>query len=926
MKKLMRNWPVIWALALICQLFLTDGQTRAASTTVLVLPFQVNTGPEMPNAARDVPQQIVDQLSAQGLTPVPMSRARAIFAAEGGVIDLAKARALGKASGADLVIYGNFNQLGGGFSMDTRLVPVNGDGATPAAFERSSLLELSSCAAALAGKAAEALGRPAAPAGQTAPGATAAGQAEQGGAASLVPMGSAGKAISDIQVRGLKVMDPDVILMRLTLRKGDTPSADAINEEVKRIWEMGYFNDVQAFMEGAALVFSVSEKPRIDNVIVEGSKAIDADDVLAAMGTKSGNVLNEQLIADDLQKINELYRKDGYYLAKSSYRLDPRNEGRSAVLVITVDEGSKLYITEVAINGLHKIKRGDLDPYMALKTRGILSWFTGSGVLKEEYLERDTNAIAAFGLSQGFVDIQVAAPEVNYADDGIHIIFTVNEGPQYQVRDVKFLGDVIADEKDMLKIVEMDDWRDEKRFFSVSVMQEDTKRLTNYYADQGYAFAEVDTRLLKVADSETPQVDIGYQISKKQKIFVRRLTVDGNSKTRDNVILREMRLGDGDMYEGARLRRSTERLNRLRYFTAVDTELVPTGKDDEVDLKIKVKEDNTGAVMGGIGYSTYYDVGLSASIMERNLFGRGYWLQLAGFFSWRRTSGTLSFTNPRVYDTNLSVANDLYYMHDYWDNFTKDTVGDNIRFSYPIGEYSSVGIGYRLERYKLHDIEENTTPYISDYIGDNWTSAVSVSLNRDTTDSRDRPTRGTISRIWAEYGGGGLGGTDNFIKAVADWQGFLSFNPQNTVHLRLRLGGVFENADKRVPVFERFWLGGMDTIRGYSYSDLSPRDKNYSYDNQIGGDRMGVANLEYIWTFEKELGLALVPFVDGGFNIDSRTMGNDLDKYLVASAGLELRWRSPMGDLRIAYGIPLVKDYDNERENGRVEFSMGQFF
>ena len=303
MKRLTRKWPLVWALALLCLLALPDRQTLAAGNTVLVLPFQVNAGPEMPNAAQDVPQQIIDQLSAHGLKPVPLSRARSIFAAEGGVIDLAKARKLGKTAGADLVIYGNFNQLGGGFSMDTRLVPVNGGQASPAAFERSSLLDLGACAAELAGQAASTLGATPAPAAPAAPVMTAAEQAGSGRTPTLVPMGSASNAIGDIQVRGLKVMDPDVILMRLTLRKGDTPSADAINEEVKRIWEMGYFNDVQAFMEGPVLVFAVSEKPRIDNVIVEGNKEIDTEDVLAAMGTKSGNVLNEQLIADDLQKI-----------------------------------------------------------------------------------------------------------------------------------------------------------------------------------------------------------------------------------------------------------------------------------------------------------------------------------------------------------------------------------------------------------------------------------------------------------------------------------------------------------------------------------------------------------------------------------------------------------------------------------------------
>ena len=158
---------------------------------------------------------------------------------------------------------------------------------------------------------------------------------------------------------------------------------------------------------------------------------------------------------------------------------------------------------------------------------------------------------------------------------------------------------------------------------------------------------------------------------------------------------------------------------------------------------------------------------------------------------------------PCVYDTDLSLGNDLYYTHDYWDDFTKDTVGDTIRASYPIGEYTSVGLAYRLERYELYDVHSDASPYISDYKGVNWTSALSGRILRDTTDAKDRPTKGTITRLWAEYGGGGLGGTDNFVKAVADWQGFWSFNPQNTFHVRTRLGGVFQNTDDPVPVFER---------------------------------------------------------------------------------------------------------------------------
>ena len=919
MKKTLRNllFNILCITALVCAVQLAPGKAEAAQgPLVLVLPFQVNAGPEMPNAARDVPQIIVDQLKQNGMNVVPMNAARQLQQSHGENIDLATARVLGRQAGAQLVIYGSFNQLGDGFSMDTRLVPVQQGEAVPAGFERNSLVALSDCASTLASRAAEMTKVNTAPAPQV---------ADNG--PGFVPMGAPAAAkggLADVQVRGMNVMDPDTVLMRLTIRKGDSPDAHAINEEVKRIWEMGYFSDVQATLEGNVLVFTVVEKPRIDSIVVEGSKGISKDDVLAAMGTKTGNVLNEQVLSDDLQKITELYRKEGYYLAKANYRLEDRHSGRGAVLVINVDEGNKLYVKEVNIEGLKSLNKGDIEKYMALKPRGIFSWLTGTGVLKEEYLERDTNAIAAYGLNEGYIDIQVSAPQVDYKDDGIYVTFVVNEGPRYTIRNVVFAGDVIDSEEKMLEVVQMDDWQKSNKYFSLSVMQEDSKRLTDYYADYGYAFAEVDTKLMK-ADDGTDQVDVGYLVNKKQKVFIRRLIVEGNTKTRDNVILREMRLGDGDMYEGAKLRRSNERLNRLRFFGAVDMELIPTGQEDEVDLKVKVKESNTGAIMGGIGYSSYYDVGVSASIMERNLFGRGYWLQLQGFFSWRRTSGTLSFTNPRVYDTDLSFGNDIYYTHDYWDSFTKDTIGDTVRFGYPIGEYTTVGVGYRLERYYLYDVAENSSPYIRDYKGINWTSAVSGRILRDTTDNKERPTKGTIARLWAEYGGGGIGGTDNFVKSVADWQGFWSFNPQNTVHLRGRVGGVFQNTDDKVPVFERFWVGGMDTIRGYTYSDLSPRDYKHGGE-QIGGDRMGVANLEYIWTFQKELGLALVPFVDSGFNIDAKTMAHDWDKYIVASSGLELRWRSPMGDLRIAYGIPLVQDYDKEMPPGRIEFSMGQFF
>ena len=301
MKKHLRNWLGLFCFALLACLW-GVAPLQAAGNTVLVLPFQVTAGPEMPNAARDVPQIIGTEMQQRGLSVIPMDKARSLLSSRGGSIDMAAARELGKKAGADLVLFGSFKQNGEGFALQSLLVPVNEGQAKPANFDRPSLLSLNECAAAMAGQASGMLAGAAA----AAPAASSAPRTEPNdpiGRADFVPMGTAKGALADVQVRGLQVMDPEVVLMRLSIRKGDTPSANDINEEVKRIWELGYFSDVQAHMEGNVLVFTVAEKPRIENIIVEGSHEIDAEDVIAAMGTKSGNVLNEQLIADDLQKI-----------------------------------------------------------------------------------------------------------------------------------------------------------------------------------------------------------------------------------------------------------------------------------------------------------------------------------------------------------------------------------------------------------------------------------------------------------------------------------------------------------------------------------------------------------------------------------------------------------------------------------------------
>ncbi|MCH5277592.1 MAG: outer membrane protein assembly factor BamA [Desulfovibrionaceae bacterium] len=866
-------------------------QTR--NVTLLVLPFGVNAPADVARRMEaDLPALLGQRFSAAGFRVLSSAETRRA-AGQKPIRDAAGARSSAKSARADYAVFGSFSQVGDSISLDMRLVDASSSAVRPYYVEKSSLLELP---AALDELAAQAFA----------------------GATSK-------DSLADIQVRGLRVLDPDRVLTRLNTRKGDAVNVDAVDDDVRRVWDMGYFSDVSADIEesgqGRILVFTVVEKPRIDEVRVEGSDAVKIGDITEAMSSRTGTVLNERLLADDLQKITDLYRKKGYYLAELSYDVLTRPDGASASLILKVNEGNKLYIKAVDVEGLQQVRRKDLDGALALRKRSLLSWLTGTGVLKEDLLDRDAQAIQGYLVNQGYIDAKVSAPEVQYDEDGIRIIFRVREGSRYSLGHIGFRGDLIDTEERLFELIQLDDQKEKNTFFSLQIMQEDVKRLTDLYADYGYAFADVsvDTD----PHPEEAVVDVYYQLIPREKVYVRRVELEGNTKTRDNVILRELRLADGQQFSGEKLRRSTERLDKLRYFDEVNPQLVPTGVPGEVDLKVGVKEGNTGMLSLGFGYSTYDKFGVSAGIRESNLFGRGYQLGLMGYFSGRENSLDLSFINPRLYNTDLGMGISLYAIDEEWTNFDKRTVGSQIRFSYPLGEYSYVNWGYRLDFYRLSNMTRWAAPSIRDYEGDNWASVLSMGVSRDTTNSGTNPTRGTKASLYVYYGGGGLGGSDNFVKPIAEWGFFHGLTETHVLHARATVGAVYRNTHKIVPAFERFYLGGMNSVRGYSLEDMSPRDPKTG--EHIGSDRMGYTNFEYIWVFKPEAGLALVPFFDIGVSTDSKYQ--DFFDKVYYSAGLEVRWRSPMGDLRFAYGFPLTENVDGrKRSSGRFEFSMGQAF
>ncbi len=898
-------------LALALAVFAAPRQFLAAVTSprevsVVVLPFEVNAGDDLKYLRQGLQDMLSERLSDAGFNVVSRAALEKALASKGlKPTDPQAAKEGALLTGATYAITGSFSQLGETLSIDVRVSdPFGLKLPVPVSVSKDGLINLLPAVDELVAKMKGDL------------------------------MGL--DRIVDIDVEGAVALDREVVLMRMATKKGDTIDFKVINTDVKTVFDLGYFDDVKALLRdangGKKLIIRVVEKPRILAIGVKGAKELKSEDILKAANSKKGAVLNPKVLTEDMAAIREMYRKDGFYNAKVTHEIESAGQGQ-ARLNFVVEEGKKLYIKKIIIQGAKQLPEGDLKDELAVKERGLLSWFTQGGVLKEELLERDSAALAAYYNNRGFIDAKVGAPEVTIGDDGITITFKVEEGPRFKVESVRVEGDLIADEPKLIALTKTSELAKKKDFLDRSMVRDDLKALTDYYNNFGYAYAEANVRMND--HPEEKSVDIIYVMRKLQKVHIRRVLVEGNTKTRDNVILREMRLADGDQFNGEKLKRSSERLDKLGYFASVDIEPVPTGNPDEMDLKVKVKDKDTGKIGGGVGYSTYDSVYLAASIEEANLFGKGWSSSLNGQWGAKKTAYTFTAMNPRWDDSNLGVGFQLFDRKEDYVAYNRDSLGGKMNFSYPVGEYTSLLWDYRLERYKIYDVDTTSaSQLVLDSVGSHTASVASGTILRDTTNggSTTLPSSGTVNSVTFMYGGGVLFGSDNFVKGIADSSWYHPVVGDLVLKLHGQVGVVAKNlSDDSIPVSERFALGGSGTVRGYSQRKITPlQDNGYG---AVYGTKEAFANAELTYPLSKKMGIYGIGFFDAGNawkegegwfsstargGIASPTLG------LYKSVGVGLLWYSPMGPLKIEYGHGLDNLYDSS--NNKVEFNMGRTF
>jgi outer membrane protein insertion porin family len=722
--------------------------------------------------------------------------------------------------------------------------------------------------------------------------------------------------ITRIVVKGNRRIEKDAILGAMETREGELISPARLRADLKAIYKMGYFTDVRIYVndtpQGRILTVQVKEKPSIRQIMVEGNEALKTSKILEVMNLKPFSVASEGAIKEDINKVQHQYREQGYYQAKITYKLLPVG-AHEVDLVLHIDEGHKLAIKEINFEGNKAFSAKELRKVMETKERGwfFMAWITGSGKLSRDVLERDLEKIASFYYNHGYIKAKVGEPKINIKGRWIYITIPIQEGPEFHVGKIDFQGDLLESKKKLLKLLKTP----KEKIYSREVLQQDLSTLADLYADSGYANADI-VPLIKENDQKL-LVNVTFDIRKGHKVYIERIEIAGNIKTRDKVIRRELRVYEQGLFSATRLKESIRNLRRLEYFEDVNFSTSPGSAPNRMNLKITVKERPTGTFGVGAGYSTQDRLVGMVQISQKNLFGRGEQVTVQGVLGSISHRFRASFVEPYLFDHPLSLGLDAFNWERVYDEYDRVSKGGMLRLSHPLRwKYTRLFWMYRFENVHLNDLVPNASEVLVEASKIHNTSATSLVIRRDSRDSLFFPTKGSDNSFSVELAG--LGGDTSFVRYIGETGWYLPIKWHVIGVLHARAGAMNKLPWGQMPAYEKFYLGGIDTIRGFKYAEISPRDPRTN--ERIGGNQFLQFNNEIRFPLYKKLGIMGTIFFDAGNVYGPHYVG----PFLRTSAGVGFRWFSPMGPLRVEWGYNLSK-HPWERSSA-WEFSMGGTF
>jgi outer membrane protein insertion porin family len=865
-------WCMIWPQPL-------KGQVRR----IAILPLTIFSDVDLSGMREPLMNMMTNSLKQEGFQPVvPEER-------EGRpALTDTQARQLGEEVASTFTLYGSLSKIGDQISLDVRLVDVENKRPTvPIYVVKTGLENLAGAVADLAREVAIRILQK--------------------------------KKIYQIRVAGNRRIEDEAIKLVIKTKSGDLYEPAKLRQDLTSVYKMGYFKDVRIEAEetpqGEVVTFAVAEKPTVDRVEISGTSAINEKDVRTALGTKQYSILQEATLAQDEEKIKALYRDKGYYNAEVSYSVEPSKEN-AVVVKFKIVEHYKLYIKTITFTGNQAFSAKELKDVIKTSEKGFFFWLTESGILKPEQLEVDVDRLMAFYHTRGYMEAKVGKPKITHDAKGLYLDFPISEGLRYRVGKVEVTGDDPHPDPKLVTSLRLS----KEEYFNREALAKDLETITNHYTDKGYAFAEVTPKIDK--NTEQQVVNVAYEVHRGELVDFGRITISGNTKTRDKVIRRELEVVEGARYDKARLQKSAQNLKRLDYFESVDMDTSKGETPKEMNVNVKVKEKSTSFASVGAGYSSADKAFLMGQIAERNLGGRGQKLSFQGQLGQKSNRYSLTFVEPWLFDTPLSMSIEGYnWSRDYID-YRKTSTGATLGFSYPVWAYTRLYASYGYDDAKVSGVSEDASTFIKDQEGRIRTSMVSTTLRRDTRDHPFLTTKGSDNSVGVDYAGEFLGGDAAFYRTIANSSWYFPLVWKLVGFLHGKAGYVEELPGGILPIYDRFFLGGINSLRGYTTGKVGPRDPETG--DYIGGNKMALFNAELLSPIVEAQGIRGVFFFDAGNAFDNGEPIKITD--FKTDVGTGLRWSSPMGPLRLEVGFPLNPEDNKDRFQPKWQFSMGIFF
>jgi outer membrane protein insertion porin family len=723
-----------------------------------------------------------------------------------------------------------------------------------------------------------------------------------------------GTIIRDIEIRGHRRTHESTIRFYLKTEVGKPFSPQTLREDIKRLYALHTFDNIRVTAEevegGMRLIITVTEKPAIHSVTFSGNRFVNAEEIKKHLLLKERETFDRNRLNDTITGLQQYYRQEGYYFAHVSSEVTPV-DGNQVDVHFRITEGKKIRIDRIRFSGNQHFTDRELRKEIQLKELTLPVFGGASSLYKPETLRVDLQLLENFYQNHGFINVRLGEPVVEINREAGAIIITVpiaHEGEQYKVGRVTLQADEVFTEEELRQLVHLTTGE----IYSREAVRRDIFALTEAYTNRGYAFADV-TPVVSV-DQQARLIHLSFTTRPGPRVYIGRIDIVGNERTRDWVIRRELRIDEGELYSGKKLRRSRQRLANLQYFEEVKVDTKRRTEEGLMDIEIEVTEQSTGQFTAGLGFSSIETVVFTASITQRNLFGRGQSVTASARIGGLSQDFILDFREPWLFGRPIGAGFSLFRQSADFFTFDSLRTGFSLSLGRAFGEFTRVSVTYGFEILEISNLDPSASDLLREQEGTSITSSILPRIVRDTRDNRFDPSQGSLNSFEVEFAG--LGGTNRFFKVIGSSTWYFPLPAGLTGFVRGRFGIGDGYSGKSLPASERFFLGGVTTVRGFEFRDLGPKDRE---GNPLGGTSFVQFNLEIGRSFGRLL--RLVMFLDAG-NVYDVTNQFDLGE-LRRSAGFGIRILTPVGPIRLDWGFKL--DRRPGESIGKLGFLLGAF-